>query len=243
MPVQDIPEYTKAFKNAHWETRVSSHYIFHYTKDSLAEKEITDIERNQENAYEKITESLGLSSYPEKKIDYYLYPDAETKKKLMGNAWFAQSIYDDFAVHTLYTEEHRVIGPHEDTHLLSLPLGLSIGFLQEGLAEYLVGQSWHGEQFEEVVRETRLNPEFKISNDLLTDHATWRDTNDEYAKQYYALAALFTNFLITTYGKEKYLKLYRVLARDAIPSENSRRYMEIFGTTPADLFSRFKKRH
>ncbi|MHB8860353.1 MAG: hypothetical protein ACYC48_01310 [Minisyncoccota bacterium] len=239
MPIQDIPGYTTAFKKVPWETRTSSHYYFHYLKESLAEREIEDIVQTQENAYEKITRFFDSPSYPGEKINYYLYPDAGMKKELMGNAWFAQSVYDDFTVHALYTKEHRVIGPHEDTHLLSLPLGLSIGFLQEGLAEYMVGRSWHGESFEEVVLDARLNANFKFSNDLLISHQAWRNTDDAYAQQYYALAALFTRFLIATYGKDAYLKLYRALTRDASRFENEKKYQEILDTNSAELFVRF----
>lgn len=241
MPIQELPGYITTFKNASWRVKESPHYCFQYMKDSLAEKEIENIIRTQEDAYEKITEFLGLSSYPENKIGYYLYPDAATKKQLMGSEWFAESIYDDFAVHALYTEEDRVVGPHEDTHLLSLPLGLSIGFLQEGLAEYMVGQSWRGESFEEIVQSIQTNPKFVISDNLLISHSGWRDTNDDYAQQYYALAALFTGFLIETYGKEKYFELYRTLARDSESSENKKRYEEILNITTGEAWSLFVK--
>jgi len=239
MSTQQLPGYITDFKNAHWLIKESPHYIFHYMEGSLAEREIAQIEKTQEEAYEKITEFLDLLSYPKEQILYYLYPDAETKKQLMGSEWFAQSVYDDFAVHALYTEEHRVIGPHEDTHLLSLPLGLSIGFLQEGLAEYMVGRSWHGESFQEVVREVRMNPNFVISNDLLTTHQAWLDTSDVYAQQYYALAALLTGYLITTYGKKKYFDLYQALARNSVQSENEKRCEETLGITSDVLFSQF----
>lgn len=239
MSAQQLPGYITDFKSAHWLIKESPHYLFHYTKGSLAEREMAHIEKTQEDAYVKITEFLGLSSYPKEKILYYLYPDAETKKQLMGSEWFAQSIYDDFAVHALYTEKHRVTGSHEDTHLLSLPLGLSIGFLQEGLAEYMVGQSWHGESFEEVVRGIQRNSDFIISDDLLSVHQVWCDTSDACAQQYYALAALFTGFLIRTYGREKYFELYRALVRDATQSENERRYGEILGITPEILWTQF----
>lgn len=239
MPIQELPGYTTAFKNAPWCVKESPHYRVHYMNGSLAEKEIENIVQTQENAYKKITEFLELPQYPEKKIDYYLYPDAETKKQLMGSEWFAQSVWNDFAVHALYTEEDRVIGPHEDTHLLSLPLGLSIGFLQEGLAEYMVGQSWHGESFEEIVQNILANPVFTISDNLLTSHSAWRDTNDDYAQQYYALAALFTGFLIEKYDKEKYIRLYQALARDAESSENKKQYEEILSIAPEHLFIEF----
>ena len=241
MPIQELPGYITDFKNASWRIKESPHYRFHYLKDSLAEKEIEHIEKAQEDAYKKITEFLGLPSYPEKKIDYYLYPDAETKKQLIGSEWFAQSVYNDFAVHALYTEEHRVIGPHEDTHLLSLPCSLSIDFLQEGLAEYMAERSWHEESFKKVVQDVRADAKFVISDDLLTSHSAWRDTNDYYAQQYYALAALFTGFLLETYGKGKYFELYRVLARDITQSENEKQYEKILGITSEALWSQFLK--
>jgi len=239
MFVQQLPEYVTTFKNEPWRVKESLHYFFHYMEDSLAKREIAHIEKIQEDAYKKIIEFLGLLSYPEKKIDYYLYPDAETKKRLMGSKWYAESIYNDFAVHALYTKEHRVIGPHEDTHLLSLPLGLSIGFLQEGLAEYMAGQSWHGESFGKIVQEAKKNQEFFIPDNLLISHSAWRDTNDKYAQQYYAFAALFSGFLIETYGKEKYFELYRALSRNAEQSENEKRYEEILSTTSEVLWAQF----
>lgn len=239
MTVQDIPGYKTAFKEAPWKTSESPHYHFHYMEGSLAAEEIELITKTQEDAYLKIISFLGLSSYPERKISYYLYPNSETKERLMGNSWFAQAIYDDLVVHALYTKEHRVIGPHEDTHLLSLPLGLSIGFLQEGLVEYMVGHSWHGESFEKIVREAHKDKNFVISTDLLTVHDTWRNTDDTYTQQYYALAALFTQHLIAEYGKEKYFELYRALAREAPQSENAEQYQKILTTTSEDLFAAF----
>lgn len=234
---QSLPGYTTAFKKVSWVVHESAHYRFHYFKDSLAEKEIEYIEQTQEKAYAKITKFLDLPSYPDAKIGYYLYPDAQTKGRLMGSSWFAQSIYNDFAVHALYTEEHRVIGPHEDTHLLSLPLGLSIGFLQEGLAEYLVGHDWYGNPFVETLREVRDDKGFKVAADLPTTHQTWADTGDNYARQYYALAALFTACLIEKCGREKYLQLYQSLKRGATQEENEARYIEIFDNNSRELFA------
>lgn len=239
MPEQQLPEYTTAFKNAPWEKRESSHYLFHYVKDSLAEKEIEHIAQTQENAYKKIAAFLTLPSYSEKKISYYLYPDADKKKLLMGNSWFAQSVYDEFSIHALYNEQDRVIGPHEDTHLLSLSLGLSIGFLQEGLAEYMVVHDWCGNSFLEVARETLLDKKFTFSPELLTCHQAWLDTDDAHARQYYSLAALFTEFLIETYGKKKYFDLYACLKRKSSQSENEICYLKIFNISSQDLFDTF----
>lgn len=218
--------------------RESDHYVFHYFKDSLAEKEIETIIKTQEDAFAQILSFLEIPS-PTQKISYYLYPDPETKEKLMGTPWYAQSIYNEFAVHALYSETDRVVGPHEDTHLLSLPFGLSIGFLQEGLAERMVGHDWHGNAFEDVVKETLTDEKFVISPSLLTDHQAWIDTNDDYARQYYSLAALFTDHVIATFGKYTYFKLYKSLNRNAAPEENDRQYQQLLHQGSLDIWNAF----
>lgn len=235
---QHLPGYIEAFKTAPWIVRESPHYRFHYLADSLAEQEIDHIVETQENAYAAILSFLNLPD-PDRRISYYLYPDADTKKQLMGNPWFAQSIYNDFAIHALYTEEHRIIGPHEDTHLLSLPLGLSIGFIQEGLAERMVGHDWFGNSFIDAVRSAMKEDGFAPSMDLLVSHQAWLDTPDEFARQYYALAALFADYLIARFGKETYFRLYSALQRGATPVENGEQYKSTLGVGPDVLFADF----
>ena len=142
---QHLPDYIHKFKeDTRWKSYETEHYIFNFFPDSVAEKEIKDISERQEQAYTKIISFLNIPE-PIQKITYYLYPDEETKKELMGDDWYAQSIYAENCVHVLYTEEIKPIGEHEDTHLLSLSWGLSIPLFQEGLAEYLVGYNWYGE--------------------------------------------------------------------------------------------------
>ncbi len=235
---QHLPGYTEAFKTASWIVRESLHYRFHYFAGSLAEREIDHVVETQEDAHAAVLSFLNLSD-PNHRISYYLYPDTDTKKQLMGNPWFAQSIYNDFAIHALYTEEHRVIGPHEDTHLLSLPFGLSVGFIQEGLAERMVGHDWFGDSFAGTVRSVVQEEGFAPSADFLVSHKAWLDTPDDFARQYYALAALFADYLIARFGKEMYFKLYSALQRDATPSKNGEQYKSILGIEPDALFADF----
>ncbi|MBP9760475.1 MAG: radical SAM protein [Candidatus Pacebacteria bacterium] len=235
---QYLPNYTETFRTAQWMVRESPHYRFHYFANSVAEREIDSIVETQEGAYTNILLFLNLPA-PDRRISYYLYPDIETKERLMGSAWFAQSVYADFAVHALYSEEHRVIGPHEDTHLLSLPLGLSIGFIQEGLAERMVGHDWFGNLFIDTVREAFHDERFAPSPNLLTSQEAWLDTPDEFARQYYALAALFADYLMSHHDKDTYFKLYTALQRDATLTENVARYQSLIGVNPTELFSAF----
>ena len=134
MEKQNLPTYTHVFLDDNrWLTRETDHYIFHYFPDSEAEKDIEMIVAMQENAFKKIVNFLNIEP-PKKKIEYYFYPDEEIKKALMVDDWYAQSILDEFRIHVLYTSDIKPIGEHDDTHLLSLPWGISIRLLQDGLA-------------------------------------------------------------------------------------------------------------
>lgn len=72
----------KILKKIHDGSRKKQTIIFfHYFPNSLAEKEIATIVERQEKAFDKIISFLKVES-PERKINYYLYPDARIKKNL-----------------------------------------------------------------------------------------------------------------------------------------------------------------
>lgn len=226
---QNLPTYIHAFLSYDgWITRESAHYLFHCTKDSEAEKDIAHIEEVQERAYEKITATLK-SPTPLKKIDYYFYPDGETKTKLMGDDWYALAILNEWCIHVLYTKEDKPIGPHEDTHLLSLHLGQATPFICEGLADYMVGSAWDGTPHLAYVQQGRslgldLNPAHYLTSQ------NWFDTPDEYAIIFYSLAAAWTKYLIDTYGLDTYLLFYTQVKRSQSGEEVTAFYVQVFAT-------------
>lgn len=238
--VQNLPTYKEDFKkNSQWLRYETEHYIFYYLPKTFAEKEINQISETQEKAFKKIVEFLEVP-IPERKISYYFYPDPETKKKLMGDDWYAQAIWKDFIVHVLYTDEIKPIGEHEDTHLLSLPWGLSIAFFQEGLAEYLVGHGWHGENHDRLAHEA-LGKGYLPSVDSMMDHAKWKELNDDHALYHYCFVGSFTTFLIKQYGKDKFKALYQNTNRLKSKEENSDIFEKVYGKCPSEIEKEWKK--
>lgn len=219
---QNITFYINKFREFPWKVFESEHYIFHVEPGSLAEREIEQIKARQEAAYEKIIGTLELSS-PEQKILYYFYPSRALKKELMGDDWYGQSIYSEFTIHAVYNENDKVVGEHEDTHLLSLPLGLPISLFQEGLAELMVGKSMFGRNHEEVVREGIKNG-LSLSLPHLMSQQGWLDTPDEHAEFYYAVAGVFVSKLLEKLGLQQFKKLYSGMSRDNSAAQN----IEIF---------------
>lgn len=232
--MQYLPSYRHDFEtDTRFITTESHHYIFHYFKDSEAERDIQIIINTQEQGFEKIINFLCVTA-PERKINYYFYPDELTKTALMGDDWYAQSIYDEFRVHVLYTETIKPIGPHEDVHLLSLPWGLSIGFFQEGLAEYMVGHAWDGELHTTYVMEGYKKSLYPSLSEFMR-HETWLETDDTKAIYFYSLAGSFIAFLIKNYGRDNFENLYRKTAREHSKEVNATKFETIYGKNIADV--------
>jgi hypothetical protein len=228
MEKQYLPTYKNNFiKDPRWLKKETEHYNFYYFPGSVAEQDIKHICDSQEKAFKKIISFLQVS-FPNKKITYYFYPDPQTKKDLMGDDWYAQAIWGEFVVHVLYTKYIKPLGEHEDTHLLSLPWGLSISLFQEGLAEYLTGHGWHGEDQDELAREAfqkKVVPPLSV----MMDHLAWRKLDNEYALYHYSFVGSFTKFLINKYGKEAFQKMYEQTSRNKSCKENSEIFFLVYG--------------
>ncbi len=222
---QNIPWFKTDYqKKRNWTVRKSPHYVFHYSKNSLAEKDIKKIITVQEQSYKKILRTLKLKD--KRKINYYLYSSRKNKQNLMGDDGHGNAIWLEikkrkvwvpkkFEVHSLYNNKIQCIGPHEDTHLLSLPLGVSIFLFSEGLAEFM-DERWYGKDIDiwakKYLKENKLYP-----IEFLVENKNWDKVNDMIA---YPQVGSFVRFLINTYGIEKFKKVYRRTSRQKILKEN-----------------------
>ena len=236
---QDIPNYKHDFLgDKRWVSFEGSHHKFYFFKDSVAGKDIGEINEKQELAYKKILDFLKVPE-PDKKIEFYLYPSEQIKKELMGDDGYAVSIYNEFKIHALYTEKIKPVGEHEETHLLSLPWGLSISFFQEGLAEYFVGRAWDRKDFVRHVKDgygKKMYPELK---NFMSQQA-WMDTDDSMAIYFYSLAGAFVSFLIKSFGKDRFETFYGESNRKFSISQNSALFDSSFGTSIEEAEQKFK---
>ncbi len=224
---QNLENYIAKYKNENiWEMFETKHYIFRYFKNSVAEYEIEHISTTQEKAYKHITKTLEIKE-DLRKIQYYIYPSEKDKEILMGYDGFAQAIWHDNSIHIVYTKDIKPIGPHEDTHLLSLPWGPSIGFFQEGLAEYMVGHAWDGKPHSHYVKEGYEKGMFPTLSEFMR-HEAWLETKDEHAIYFYSLAGAFVDFLVSTYSRQKFEEFYKQTKREQFTEQNRNIFKEIY---------------
>ena len=164
----------------------------------------------------------------------------ETKIKLMGDDWFAQAIIRDFIVHVLYTKKDKPIGEHEDVHLLSASWGQSIALFQEGLAEYLVGSNWYGQNHDILAKEG-LEKNIFPSIKSMMEHKKWLKLPDKNVLYHYCFVGSFTKFLINKFGKEKFKKVYKKTMEKNTVLQNTKSFEEVYGIKPSDVEKMWKE--
>lgn len=187
----------------------SEHYTFHYHKNSIAENMIDKIIEQQEYCFNHISRVLDIDFNT--KINYYLCNSSEEVGSLYGdnepcNA-FARKPNEIFAV---FNEKIQCIGYHEDSHILSYSISTPPQvFIREGLAMYFDKHHWGISNSNWVSYFIESEKYINISNLI---------SNEEFYKNpwniTYPIAGAFTDYIITTYGIEKYREFYKFIDVD-----------------------------
>jgi hypothetical protein len=215
-----------------WKIFETRHYIFHYFP-ILAEEEIEKIARGQETIYCHILSYLGLKNH--RMINYFLYPTNQIKGSMMGDDGNGNTNREKFEIHAVYNEEVKCVGAHEDTHLLSLPLGLSVKLFREGLAEFM-SETWHGKTHD-IWANKFLNEKKIPKLSKIIDDAEWDKVSDLIS---YPCAGSFIKYLIESLGKEKFINIYKRINKNKCSAENLATILAVSGKSLDQLEDEWK---
>ncbi len=248
--IQDISWYKDGYLNSGLTKKETPHYSFYFQKGSLTEQDIKNIIDIKEAHYKKILNWLDLNN--SRKINYYLYQSLKEKMDLMGDDSLGNTIWEEleienektdskkFEIHVVYNEKCKFIGEHEDTHLLSLPWGVSIYLFCEGLAQSMednfMGEDLHVVA-KKLLQENKLYPlEWLCSNN------NWGNVEPIII---YPQVGSFSKFIIEEYGKDKFKQIYQNTSRyfDTIKnlSEIERTYYRTINQLEFEWLSFLKK--
>lgn len=205
----------------------TEHYIFHYGSGSVAERDIVQIAATQEACFRHICALLDVK--PDFRIQYFLCDSPEE----VGHIYGDDDPCNGFAsppdkIYAVYNEEVQCIGFHEDAHILSYTIKRpNCPAIREGLAMYFDRKWWgiHNLDWTGYYLKTGrflpvdglLDREFFISYDC---HLT------------YPIMGAFTDWLISRWGMERYLGMYR--QQDMILAME-----QVYGKSPAELNREF----
>ena len=182
----------------------SEHYIFNFHKGSKAEADIHEIAACQEACYSYICSVLKTE--PHFKIGYTLCNTREEVGQLYGDNepcnGFTTAPNKIVAV---YNDQIQCIGFHEDAHIISYTLFRpNCPAIREGLAMYF-DRKWWGIQNLDWV-DYFLKKGTYLPVDKLLHRDFFFDNGCEIT---YPIMGAFTDYLISTYGIEMFLTVYR----------------------------------
>lgn len=230
---QGISWYKNDYIKKDFIKKESLHCLFYFKKDSLAQEDIKNIISKKEKHYKKILDWLNLNN--DRKIEYYLYPSLKEKLVLMGDNSLGNAIWkkleidnektvsQKFEIHVLYNEKCKFINEHEDTHLLSLPWGLSLYLFCEGLAQYMENTFAEEDLHEASKKLLKKNKLYSI--EFLFDNKNWDKVESMII---YPQTGSFSKFIIGKYGKDKFEKLYKNTSRNNNIDKNLKEFKKVY---------------
>lgn len=208
----------------------TQHYIVHFEEGSVAAQEIEVIADVQERCYAFISQTLQHEL--NQKIHYYLCDSPEQVGKVYGDGepcyGFARS--STKSIYAVYNQDIQCIGFHEDSHLISNDLHYFDSILfHEGLAMYF-DRMWWG-------IDNQMCTIYYVKNGLkpeltqLVNNEHFYDFSDSLT---YPIIGSFVLYLITTYGKEKFLTFWKQITDDV-----EKTFMAIYGQTLSQMDEEF----
>ncbi|SDY53041.1 hypothetical protein SAMN05660462_00234 [Proteiniborus ethanoligenes] len=215
-----------------WKTRETKNYIFHYHENSYAEQDIIKIIETQENCYEYICEVLDVKL--NKKLNYFLCDSPVEVGKLYGD----NEPCNGFArmpdgIYAVYNDQIKCIGYHEDAHIISYNT-LSRppqNFIREGLAMFFDKTWWGISNFAWVAYFIENNKLPRLCD--VIENINFHEYSCTIT---YPLSGAFTEYIISSFGIEKYKEFYKSL------DENFNScFQETFGISFDEAESKFIK--
>lgn len=180
------------------------HYIFHYGENTPAERDIADIAAGQEACYCHVCRVLKVR--PGFKIEYFLCQTPEEVGRLYGD----DDPCNGFTVmpnriYAVYNDTVQCVGFHEDAHIISYCINRpDCPAIREGLAMFFDRRWWGISNQDWTV--------YYLRKGLFPGMSEWVDKESFFSVDCavsYPIAGCFTEYLILTYGIERYLDFYR----------------------------------
>lgn len=213
-----------------WKVKESPHYRFHYHSGSTAERDLCEIIVRQEACYRHICEVLRVQL--NFKIGYFLCETREEVGAIFTDVPPGNGFSTDSDVYAVYNESLQCVGPHEDAHVISWnTLGHSTNpMVREGLSMFFDREWWGVPNYAWVHR--------LLSKGNYPPLTTIAPSDQFYGfedKITYPLVGAFTEYLIITYGIDKYKTLYRTCDQDLCSAFN-----EVYQKSLGDVDANFQ---
>ena len=217
------------FYSHEWKIRRTAYADIYYADESLLNDYAC---RTLDDFVEAAGKTLGLSPddfarLKRDRIDYFLCTRDDMRRLTGYDAQGMTDLKADAVVSQTLPHEHELTHLLVNYRLRQLPL-YTLPLMQEGLATSLGGRWNKAPCAMRYMGYITLANDIGHSDDLLT-YGGFNSPNVT-AEVSYPISALFTGFLVETWGFDKYLNLYRTLSgsADQVRSYDARLVESIF---------------
>ncbi len=192
-----------------WNEAETQNFIFHWMDEQPFPAGAMTAEQNLFNRY---CSSLGITS--DVRIDYYLYPDSATIRKMLSLKGVFYVSWDDNEIHTILPYED-----HEIIHIITDPYGIPPRSICEGTVYYLHGNCL-GQPFHPVSR--KLLGQKRLPS--LVELTSYNDFTKMPSQLSLPAVSSFVAFVCHTWGGGRLIELYQA----AKGQQNSRDFSTAF---------------
>ena len=205
---------TTEIKDNMSEKKHSKNYVFHFHTNSKAANDINRIIALQECCFEYICKMLDINF--QGPIEYFLCNSREEVGILEGSNIAGNGVANPIEkkIYAVYNEEIQCVGSHEDVHVISHQLNEEGSYaLGEGLAMFF-DKNWWGIHNTAWTFFYINNDQYQKIVDLVdNDYFDWIDCSVSYP-----IMGCFTEYLILTYGIDRFKELYHSKYDDLLNS-------------------------
>ena len=224
-----------AVKHTHYTPVESKYYVFMISKN-LNQEELEKINDDEIEKYDKHVEAFVQKmelSLPEKKIKTYIHATQEEIKYMSG--WFG-TLCDDSNMNGFVTGDEiqslkfgGAIEHEANHHLFGQQVHtMATTFLSEGI------QKWYEYAISAEAKEKGIQKAQEFSDEDLTDIICGR-SNFFQGDKYYLISGIFTDYLIDTYGLNKFKELYTYETRNLLTG-----FEKTYGKPLSDMLGEYK---
>jgi hypothetical protein len=196
------------------EVKETDHFDIYYFKGTTAAREVKHIAEQREKAYHAISEFIGKESNI--RVRCVFFEDEETKYLETGHQGKGWAF--DNTIVEVYNKDVRLDPYHETTHILMRPQGSPPALFNEGFAVYMseklgaaallyLGGKNAGID-EQAAKLDQMGKWIQLEELITYDNI---GSQGDMTLAAYAESASFVKYLITKYGKEKFLRAYATL--------------------------------
>lgn len=208
-----------------WQAQETKNYVFHWLRERPFPPGAM---QNQQKMFDQFSSRLGVES--DVVVQYYLYPDTASIRKILSIKGHQYISWDDQEYHSIDPNDN-----HEVVHFITDPYGTPPRSIAEGTVFWLQG-AWQGQPIQRLAAVHLANMKLPSVMDL-TNYNSFAMIDPNYS---IPAAASFVGFIVEKWGVDRFMALHRAVNGADNYSAFSRGFEIVYGVPCSDAENQWR---